>query len=142
MSILQKALKKAEQDRAPTRCAAPPTGAEGARPLPNTAPPHTDTNGSPSRSGKGTAMSTHPKSANPQSAHRGIWISLALAVFSAVGFGYWMSATSPPAGPQIVTTLRPLASSPPLPSALRMNEAGPLELRLDRSVETLGIRRQ
>ena len=142
MSILQKALKKAEQDREATRRAAPPTGAEGAPPLPNTTPPHTATAGSPPLSGHSDAIAFSPKSANAESAHRGIGISLALAVFSAVGFGYWMNATSPPAGPQIVTTLRPLTSSPPLPAALRMNEAGPLELRLDRSVETLGIRRQ
>ena len=145
MSILQKALKKAEQDREATRRAAPTTGAEGARPLPNATTPHVASPGSPPQSGHSDAMAFRPKSANAESAHRGIWISLALAVFSAVVFGYWMSATSPPSstmGPQIVTTLRPLAASPPLPSALRMNDAGPLELRLDRGVETLGIRRQ
>lgn len=150
MSILLNALNKAASDREAARLArarppdgmpgkidaggAPDAGADAAspfvQPLAHRTPSDTDA----------------PASASAAPANRGLWIALTLAVVSAVGFGYWMRGISsmrplavpieaiPASAPEALS----MAASGTIPAALRVNEAGPLLLRLDRHVETLG----
>ena len=78
--------------------------------------------------------------------YRGVGISLTLAVLFAVGVGLWARDTDKPAvsgtisnrmiAPQVGTQATIQVTT--IPAALRVSEAGPLQLRLDRSVDAIG----
>ena len=131
MSILFKALNQAAAEREAARRAQPPA-AEAAReqieaPVAAREEPH---------AAGGSASSP------PMPAYGGLWITLALAVISAAGFGYWMRGMSPvrpvPTPPETVQAPPPpatMAASGAIPSALQIQEAGPMQLRLDRHLD-------
>lgn len=77
-----------------------------------------------------------------------LWITLTLAVVSAAGFVYWMGGMSTvrplpaPAETIQASTRTPVSMAAPgtIPAALRVDDAEPLQLRLDRRIDTLSIR--
>ena len=138
MSILLKALKQAEADRGAARQEAQAALAEDARvpsaesrdAVAQTRPP------------AGMATGAAPTMTREKPAYRGMWITLVLAVAGATSFGYWlrgMSSTQPvstAAAAMQATVASPVPDAGTTPAALRMHETGPMQLRLDRQLDT------
>jgi len=140
MSILLKALKQAEADRGAARREAQAALAEDARvpsaesrdAVAQTRPP------------AGMATGAAPTMAREKPAYRGMWITLALAlaVAGATSFGYWlrgmssMQPVSTAAEAMQATVASPVPAAGTTPAALGMHEAGPMQLRLDRQLDT------
>lgn len=140
MSILYRALKKAERERNAAGRAATTGVTSGALlPVEWLARPRAPSALAPAGGSALDSLAAIP-------IYRGIWISMALAIVAAAGFGYWMRGTSSPATVAVsreivrIPATNSLPPPTPLPSALQMNEAGPIQLQLDRSLNTLGSR--
>ncbi|MEO8102782.1 MAG: hypothetical protein ABI790_09660 [Betaproteobacteria bacterium] len=134
MSILLKALKQAATDRNAGRHAPPPS-VPGKKPS-DAALARRDVDA-------GGTGATHDVPA-----YGALWITLALAVISAGGFGYWMRGMAPirpqaPLAGSFTAAMPPaglMAAPASTPSTLKMHEAGPLQLRLDRHLDTPPVR--
>ena len=140
MSILYRALKKAERERnAAGRTATTGMTGGASAPVEWLVRPRAISALAPTEVAVGNSRAATPM-------YRGIWISMALAVIGAAGVGYWMRGTSSPVPESVpreivrIPESSSLTAPTPLPSALQMHEAGPLQLQLDRGVETLGSR--
>ncbi len=110
MSILQRALKKAETDRAALRRA----DADANTPEP---------------------ASARVAAASP----RGRWMVVVLAMLSAIGIGYGLRGMQPVVAP-VSTISQPLVEAPALRPTRGVTDGEPVSLRLDRRVDTLGAR--
>ena len=152
MSNLLKALKRAEQDREAARQSQAAAQAQATAPTVLPAPLADDSTALPAvmrtqrEIGKRADRPNAPTApvATMPGAYRGIGISVGLVVFLSVGFGLWVRGQylhKPPAQSEPIAqdaTKRTLAATTLIPAALRVHEAGPLELRLDRSVDSVG----
>ena len=149
MGLLLKALKQAETDRKIARVVLQTGQADGARGYADARmaggeKPHGDIPPIATRARTGEHPRNAPAIALP--AHANLWITLALAAVSAAGFGYWMKGMSPMSPPSATAetvravTPTPFSTAAPstIPAALRMHEAGALQLRLDRRVDGVG----
>jgi hypothetical protein len=69
-----------------------------------------------------------------------VWITLVLVVAGATSFGYWlrgMSSMQPVSTAAMqATATSPVPAAGMTPAALGMHEAGPMQLRLDRQLDT------
>ena len=110
MSILQRALKKAETDRAALRRA----DADANTPEP---------------------ASARVAAASP----RGRWMVVVLAMLSAIGIGYGLRGMQPVVAPAS-TISQPSVEAPALRPTRGFTDGEPVSLRLDRRVDTLGAR--
>lgn len=110
MSILQRALKKAETDRAALRRA----DADANTPEP---------------------ASARVAAASP----RGRWIVVVLAMLSAIGIGYGLRGMQPAVAPAS-TISQPSVEALVLRPTRGVTDGEPVSLRLDRGVDTLGAR--
>ncbi len=110
MSILQRALKKAETDRAALRRA----DADANTPEP---------------------ASARVAAASP----RGRWMVVVLAMLSAIGIGYGLRGMQPVVAP-VSTISQPLVEAPALRPTRGVTDGEPVSLRLDRRLDTLGAR--
>ena len=163
MSNLLKALKRAEQDRAAARQAQADAPAAQSVELPAAQPAAAaasatatmaddDATALPAvvrmqrdmvRPSERLAPLTSPH-ATALGPYRGVGISLTLAVLFAVGVGLWArdrDASKPAVSGAISTgVIAPQVATQPttIPAALRVSEAGPLQLRLDRGVDAIG----
>jgi hypothetical protein len=111
MSILQKALKKAETERAAQRRA------------------ESDAN----------TVAPTPKRVSARTFPRRKWIALTLAIVSALGVGYGLRSMQPTRVPLSLAP-QPMVEAPALRATHGLNAGDPLSLRLDRDVESLGAR--
>ncbi len=148
MSILLKALRQAEADRQAARIARHGAGTRADAEVPAATPDRIEIGITPVE----MLVAKPGRNAPPPPAYGGLWITLALAVVSAAGFGYWMRGVSlmnsPPAPSltnQAGTSIPASATGQDLPvatgripTALNVQEAGPLQLRLDRQFDKLG----
>jgi len=141
MSILLKALKQAEADRKVAR----PAQSAGARaPADARMGAGENPGGDILSNGELSAVPAHTASTTARQTYGGLWITLALAVASAAAFAVWMrgmSSARPPSAP--AATMQTSAPAPvsmaapsTTPAGLQMQEAGPLQLRLDRHLDT------
>ena len=141
MSILVKALKQAETSHRAARLAT----ARGQPDVPSAVAQEPGADMPPLQA-PGHARTGEPARAAPDP-YRGLLITLALAVTSAAGFGFWMSGMSsarrPPAPIATIQASAPTPASVAATSAItpdvQMHEAG-MQLRLDRHINTLRAR--
>lgn len=111
MSILQKALKKAETERTAKRRA------------------ESDAN----------AVIPAPERVSARTIPRRKWIALTLAILSALGVGYGLRSMQPTSMPLSLAS-QPQVEATALRPTLDLAAGDPLSLRLDRDVESLGTR--
>ena len=163
MSNLLKALKRAEQDRAAARQVQADATTASSVELPIAKPVAAATDATATviatdddatalpavmrmqrdmvRPSERLAPHASPHALSP-GPYRGVGISLALAVLFAVGVGLWARDTDKPAASRTISNrmIAPQVATQAttIPAALRVSEAGPLQLRLDRSVDAIG----
>lgn len=151
MSNLLKALKRAERDREAIRQAQAENNPaivakQSAAEVSPTSEPQAEPAPAVVRLQRDAVKASErvaPRTASPvlaASPYRGVGISLTLAVLFAMGVGWWMRGRDTGNPPAIGALSSHDAASLPaaIPAALRVNEVGPLQLRLDRGVDAVG----
>ncbi len=111
MSILQKALKQAETERAALRRAESVANTSESAPVPVSA----------------------------KAAPRRQWFGLTLAIVGALGVGYGLRSMQPSRVP-VSSAPQVVVEAPALRPAHALKDGDPMSLRLDRDVDSLGAR--
>jgi hypothetical protein len=142
MSILLNALKQAEDRHGAARRERQTGLADDAGGHRDARMPGVETRGAIGQAPEATRAATGAESTmqKEKAAYGGLWITLFLAVVSATGFGYWMQGMSSVRLPLTAAVQASVSSPVPVagatPAAVKMPEAGPLQLRLDRRLDT------